>query len=345
MSRRTTVLFIWDADERLKYHLNKSLMNISGINLIFPSEISQENLVKLAKNAEIVVGWRPTKELLFAAENLRLFINPGAGIQHLIHLFRELSSSRKIILANCHGNSFFVAQHTVALLLALTNKIVLHHNWMVAGKWNIARARLGIEDAKSLPLRDRKIGLLGYGAVNQKVHKLLSGFDLKYSILRRDWEKQSIQLHSRVKKYCYPELQQFLEEIDTLIIGVPLTSLTKNLIRMRELELLGSEGLLVNVARGPVVNEEDLFTALKREAIAGAAIDVWYNYSPSSDSRGRKYPFSFPFHNLRNVILSPHRAASPLDDIQRWDEVIENIRRFANGTETFINVVDLEKEY
>lgn len=340
MSRKTTVLLIWDVDERLRSHLNNRLRHIPDINLIFPSDTSQDNFVKLAPNADIIVGWRPTKELLLAAERLQLFINPGAGVQHLVEIFREVTRSKRILLANCHGNSYFVAQHAVALLLALTNKIIPHHNWMVAGEW-----RKRDEDSKSLALRDRKIGLLGYGAVNQKVHRFLSGFDLKFSILRRDRRKQFVQLPTPAKKYSYPELEQFLDEIDTLIVAVPLTSHTRDLIRMRELELLGSNGLLVNVARGHVVNEESLFMALKNEVIAGTAIDVWYNYNPDPDDKGRRYPFSYPFHRLRNVILSPHRAASPLDDLQRWDEVIENIQRFARGTRKFINVVDLEKEY
>lgn len=340
MSRKTSVLFIWDVDVRLRSHLRNRLEHIPDISLIFPSDTSQESFVKLAPEADIIVGWRPTKEFLLAAERLRLFINPGAGVQHLIDLFRELTRSKKILLANCHGNSYFVAQHAVALLLALSNKIISHHNWMAAGKW-----RKRDEDAKSSPLKDKKIGLLGYGAVNQKVHRFLSGFDLRFSILRRDWGRQSTELSTPAKKYDYSELQQFLHEIDILIVAVPLTALTRDLIRTRELELLGLNGLLVNVARGQIVNEESLFFALKGEVIAGAAIDVWYSYNLSPDSEGHRYPFSYPFHKLRNVVLSPHRAASPLDDLQRWDEVIENIERFAKGTRKFINLVDLEKEY
>ncbi len=108
---------------------------------------------------------------------------------------------------------------------------------------------------------------------------------------------------------------------------------------------MGSDGLLVNVSRGRVIDEESLFCALRDELIAGAAIDVWYDYDPSPDEEGRKYPFSFPFHTLENVILSPHRAASPLDDLHRWDEVIENTRRFAVGHKQLINIVDLTEGY
>ena len=196
-----------------------------------------------------------------------------------------------------------------------------------------------------MPLRDRRIGLLGYGAVNQKVHQFLSCFRLKFSILRRDWSKPSDDLSTQARKYGYPELHPFLDKVDTLIVAVPLTSFTKGMISMDELELLGPTELLVNVARGNVIDEASLFKALKRNTIAGAAVDAWYNYRPDSDDEGRKYPFSYPFHTLPNVVLSPHRAASPLDDIRRWDEVIRNIKTFAEGDNNFENIVDLERGY
>lgn len=325
-------------NKNLRNHMNSRLAR-TNVELVFPSDTSQENLVKLAPEADIIVGWRPTKELLLAASRLRLFINPGAGVQHLIDLFRELNRSRSVLLANCHGNSYFVAQHAVALLLALTNKIVPHHNWMVAGEW-----RKGDDNAKSLPLRDRVIGLLGYGAINQKVHQFLSGLDLRFSIFRRDWSKQSGELPTPARKYSYPKLHQFLDEVDTLIVAIPLTSLTQGLIHIEELTLLGPTGLLVNVARGNVIDEESLFIALRNNVIAGAAIDVWYNYKPRSDSKGRKYPFSHPFHTLQNAVLSPHRAASPFDDLHRWNEVVENIERFSQGDRPR-SIINLEREY
>jgi len=234
----------------------------------------------------------------------------------------------------------FCAQHAVAMLLALMNRVIPHHIWLSEGKW-----RTGDEEAKSIPLRNRKIGLCGYGAINQKVHRFLSGFDLEFSIFRRDWNKQEYTFPTIVKKYNYQEMPTFLKNVDIIIIALPSTTKTRGLFGKREFELLGSEGLVVNVGRGDVIIEECLYNALKHKTICGAAIDVWFNYKPEADSVGRKYPFGFPFQNLDNMVLSPHRAASPLDDLKRWDEVIENIKRYARGENNFINVVDLDKEY
>ncbi|MFW9945409.1 MAG: NAD(P)-dependent oxidoreductase [Candidatus Odinarchaeota archaeon] len=118
-----------------------------------------------------------------------------------------------------------------------------------------------------------------------------------------------------MKKYDPSQLKEFLEEIDTLIIAVPSTSLTEDMIKIEELKLLGSNGILINISRGEIVHEESIFIALKNKLILGAAIDVWYNNSPKADEKGKKYPFNFPFYELQNIILSPHRGYSLFSDL------------------------------
>jgi phosphoglycerate dehydrogenase-like enzyme len=336
----TKVLFIWDVPDRLKEYFRKALSGIENVDLIFPDVADEENYLRLAPDADIIVGWRPTRELLFKAEKLKVLINPGAGIKHQIDVFRELNESRNVLLVNGHGNSYFTAQHVVGLLLALMNKIVLHHNWMAAGKW-----RTGDKDAISLPLRSRTVGLLGYGAVNSKAHKFLSGFDIDFAILRRDWGKQTDNLPTPAQKFGEDELPAFLEFIDTLIIAVPETSRTDGMVGRNELEIFGHDGLIVNIARGSVIDEKSLYECLHDNVIAGAALDVWYDYKPEPDNEGRKFPYSFPFHELDNVVLSPHRGASPMNDLKRWDEVITNIKKVASGDFNLLNLVSLEDEY
>ena len=125
---------------------------------------------------------------------------------------------RDVVLINGHGNSYFVAQHAVALLLTFMNKPISHHQWMKEGKW-----RTGDDDAVSIPLRFKKVGFLGYGAINQKIHRFLSGFDIEFSILRKYWDKQKSSLPTEAEKYNFTQLHDFLKNINILIIGVPLT--------------------------------------------------------------------------------------------------------------------------
>ncbi|MHA1976708.1 MAG: NAD(P)-dependent oxidoreductase [Candidatus Hodarchaeales archaeon] len=335
----TNILFTWEVNDVLKSYIKENLSNLTRVNLIFPTPPSDDKLLELAKSADILIGWRVKDDIKLAATKMKLFINPGTGIKHHIDFFRKLNQSRNVTLINGHGNSYFTAQHAVAMLLTLLNKIIPHHTWMVEGQW-----RMGDKEATSIPLRNKKVGLLGYGAINTKVHKFLSGFDIQFSILKRTIDITTSSLPD-VTIFPRDKLNEFLKSIDILIIAVPETTETKNLINQKELELLAPDSIVINVSRGSVVNEDSLFKALKEKKLLGAAIDVWYEYSPKENEEGSKFPYNYPFHTLTNVILSPHRAASPFSDLKRWDEVIENIKRFHKGSTDYLNVVELEREY
>ncbi len=320
------VLFLRDPSDTLKDKFNDQLNNINSIYTV-------DNLSNI-EDIECIVGWRPDLELLRKAKNLKLFINPGTGVQHLIGNISEYFIKNNITLVNGHGNSYFTAEHAVAMYHTLTNRIIPHHQWMLDGKW-----RRGDNYAKTDPIRHKTIGLLGYGAINQKVHRFLSGYDVKFHALKRRWDKEYEGID---KYYTSDNLHPFIDGIDVLIIAIPLTSETENIISSKELELL--DGYLINVGRGGIIDQQSLYDALKNNVIKGAAIDVWYEYQPE-EVDGRKYPYNFPFHELDNILLSPHRAASPFDDIERWDEVIINLNKLANDDSDYINQVDLKLGY
>jgi phosphoglycerate dehydrogenase-like enzyme len=339
---QTNVLFIWKVRDELQDYLNSHLGEHENINLIFLEDEELEKLDEYAVDADIIIGWRPKQEMLDKAERLKLFINPGVGVQHLIEMFKELNHDREqpIILANGHGNTYFTAEHAVALLLSYSNRIVLHDRWMRDGLW-----RKGDKEAASIPIKNKNIGLLGYGAINKKVHQFLSGYDVEFSILRNNWSKDTdYKYPTTYSKYNSDQLDQFLSAVDILMIALPQTSRTINLIGQKEFKMMKENLILITVARGTVINQEAFYDALSSNKIRGAAIDVWYNYTPD-EVDGKKFPFDFPFHELDNVIMSPHRAASPFSDLDRWYEVVDNILICAQGSNRFINQVNLDEEY
>jgi phosphoglycerate dehydrogenase-like enzyme len=317
-------------NDDLKAYIRQKLGD-EDVSLIFPEGQDEPAYVEHAGHADIIVGWRPSEQLLSRAVKLELFINPGAGVQHLIEPFRALNERRPVALVNGHGNAFFTAEHIMAMLLSVTNRLLPHHQWMLEGKW-----RLGDKIARSESLRTRCIGLLGYGHINRQVHAFLAPFCSRILVCRKH--------PAGPGEYRADQLHELLSAADVLIITLPSTPQTRGLIGRRELELLGANGILINAGRGEVVEEEALYLALKNKVVAQAAIDVWYEYHPEVDELGRQFPFHFPFNELDNILLSPHRAASPFNDLSRWDDVIENIRRHSRG-ETLLNVVDLEEGY
>ncbi|MDA3838200.1 MAG: NAD(P)-dependent oxidoreductase [Candidatus Delongbacteria bacterium] len=331
------VYFMWEAGGDLKEFIRSGLQYIES-KLYFKDELNEVEIDNVISEMDILVGWRPSEKLLKKAKNLSLFINPGAGVQHL-KIFKDIFKEQNITVINGHGNAYFTAQHTVAILLSLMNKVNFHHNAMVDGKW-----RLGDSEAASIPLRDRKIGFLGYGHVNSLVHKFLSGFDVEFSVLKRT-ENRRYEYPTSTTEYKSENMDIFLKNIDILIIAIPLTDQTTDLIGQKELDLLGKDGIVVNVGRGPIVNEKALYEALKENQITSSAIDVWYDYQCEANAEGKRYPFNYPFNELDNVLLSPHRAASPFSDLKRWNEVVDNIKRFSLRRTDFLNIVNLDEGY
>lgn len=359
-----TVLFAIDLPEELRRWFDARLGEISGeeggqvvrdaggqddrapkIRALYASpdggtDWASSDAAKHAPEADIIVGWRCTKEFLDAAARLKLWIFPGVGVQRMVPLFRDIPEERRPVLCNCHGNTYATAQHAVALLLALMNRVIPHHNWLADGHW-----RKGDDDAASTTLRNRRVGLLGYGKVNEKVHRFLSGFDVEFNVLRRNPGKAGFDLPV-AREFGPDGLMDFMAASDILMTALPETPHTIGIVGASELAALGPDGLVVNVGRGPVIDEGALYHALHDGVVAGAAIDVWYDYRPEPDEQGRKYPWApeHPFHELTNIVLSPHRAASPIFAPGRWEEVLDLIKRNIEGRE-LVNVIDLEAGY
>ena len=127
-------------------------------------------------------------------------------------------------------------------------------------------------------------------------------------------------------------LDELLLRSDAVFVTLPLTPRTRDLISFKQFDLMKKSAYLINVARGPIVNQEALYNALKNFRIAGAAIDVWYD-DPS-----------FPFHGLDNIVLSSYRAGYVRNDSPHLWDTVKNLKLFAEGEEP-INAIDIEKGY
>lgn len=334
---QTNVVFLNRHDAALIGYLERGLDNPS-IRLQLPPDDERASLLALVEQADVLIGWGSDMELLERARRMKLYINPGTGIRQHLDNFRGLRASRDVVLANGHGNSYAVAQHTVALLLTLANRVIPHHLRMVTGG-----PRTG--EHRTTYFNDITIGLLGYGAINAKVHRFLAGFDVRFAALRRHWRNDETR-PTTIERFTNGQLDAFFDRCDVVINALPDTRFTQGIVGAPQFDLLGERGLFVNVGRGATVVQADLFHALKQRTIAGAAIEVWWARPPQPDpTTGRRDPYEHPFHELDNLVMSPHRGADSGGDLSRWDEVIENLRRVHEGRTDYLNVVDLDLEY
>jgi phosphoglycerate dehydrogenase-like enzyme len=187
--------------------------------------------------------------------------------------------------------------------------------------------------------------ILGFGHIGRVLAKYLKAFDMKILATRNSVESREFE--DNIDIYSSSALRDLLPVTDFLVIALPLTTATEGLIGQDELALLPPEAILVNIGRGAIIDQAALYNALKQRRIAGAGIDVWYNYPKDEDARAHTLPANHPFHELDNVVMSPHRAGGlNTDDTERLRmshlAVLLNAAAFG---EEMPNRVDREKGY
>jgi phosphoglycerate dehydrogenase-like enzyme len=141
------------------------------------------------------------------------------------------------------------------------------------------------------------------------------------------------------------DLHKLLPKAQILMVTLPLTDETRGLIGEREIGLMPKNSVLVNIGRGPVVEQEALYHALKSGKLHSAGIDVWYNYPPDEEARAHTPPADFPFHELDNIVMSPHRGGGASEvEILRMAHLANLLNAAARGDQ-IPNQVDLKRGY
>jgi len=331
--RRAKILFLRKFSEEDTRCLKKGL---SGYyELIIPGDFSQENLSRLAKDADVFLGHNISKTMMDSAGKLKLIQLMGAGIDKFD---LGLLEGRRVALCNSVSNTPYVAEYAVSLLLSLVKAIPIHDRSMREGKW--FKPKMGADDSPYLSntLLGKTVGILGFGNVGSGIANLLKGFGTLFMVYAK--ERKAVPRSIRVRS---SSLKKLLSESDFIFVTLPLTRDTVNLISSREFGIMKTGAYIVNVSRGPIVNEKSLYDALRSRRIAGAAIDVWYDDVYADGDR--KYPSkNYPFHTLDNIILSPYRAGYIKGRSPHLEDVIKNLRLFAQGKKP-INIIDIKKGY
>ncbi len=281
----------------------------------------------------ILVTGRPQREHLMASPNLCALIVPWAGLpeetRDLMHDFPHIA------VHNLHHNAAPVAEMAVALMLAAAKLVVPMDRALRVHDWTPR-----YQPSPAILLEGKTALILGYGAIGQRVADLCRALGMKVMVIRRH-----VSALSPDEVYPLDALHGLLPQTNVLIVCLPQTPETTGLIGERELALLPPGAVLVNVGRGPIVDEAALYQALRDGALHSAGLDVWYNYPADEAAQCHTPPSAYPFHELDNVVMSPHRAGgSDESEMRRMARLAGLLNTVARG-EYMPNRVDLQAGY
>lgn len=275
---------------------------------------------KILLESEIIIAWNPTRELekfdksLF--RNFRFIQLLSAGYDHLKF---DMFPNTCLIAANQGAYAPPMAEHTAAMILALSKKLRLYHNRMAEGKF---------EQMKSITrqIKGATLGIIGFGSIGKEVTKLMRGFDVKVMALNTSGNTtEDIDFIGTLA-----DLDNLLIHSDFVVISIPLLDETQGLIGKRELELMKNDAILINVARGPIIKEKDLYEHLKSHPDFSAGIDAWW----IEPFKFGHFKINYPFFELPNLIGSPHNSAIVENImIEGAKKAAENVKRFLNNEE------------
>ncbi|KMO72743.1 hydroxyacid dehydrogenase [Mycolicibacterium chubuense] len=273
------------------------------------------------RDAEVYVGSRFTADMARTAEKLRLIHVAGAGTDKVD--FAALSPD--MLVANTFHHERSIAEYVVGAAVMLRRGFLTQDRALRDGVW--ATAVYDRSLAQPPTLGDAHIGFLGFGHIGMRSWNLLRAFGCTAAAVTGSgavapdagltWAGDTGQL------------DRLMRESDVVVVSAPLNANTEGMIGAAQLDALGPDGVLINVGRGPLVQERALYEALAGRVIAGAAIDVWYRY-PSGDNGCA--PSEFPFGELPTVLMTPHSSGITADTFAgRVGDVTANITRLQRG--------------
>lgn len=258
------------------------------------------------------------------ARKLRLIQALVAGVDHLPF---ERFPSGVVVCSNAGAYSVPVAEHAVALLLAAAKDIPARTDEIRRGIFDQGVTNKGLAGATAL--------ILGIGGIGSEIARRCKAFDMRVVGIARGRASTGF-----VDEVGTPEdLPRYLPQADAVFLALPLTRGTAGLVDRRFLARMKADAILVNIARGKLIVEDDLFEHLKSQPKFRAALDTWWTYPDTREGR----PYHRPFHELPNVVMTPHVAPSvPGQRARAMEAALDNVLRFLRG-EKPRNVVDLEE--
>ncbi|MGI6129792.1 MAG: hydroxyacid dehydrogenase [bacterium] len=282
-------------------------------------------VMELSKKVEgLIVRTMPIpRDLIDNAPNLRVIGKHGVGIDNI-----DISAATEKgiqVVYTPGASSQAVAEHAVMLMLSVAKKVVTFDRELRSGNFWVRNEHRTVE------LSGKTVGLVGRGRIASLVGQMCYfGFNMKVLVYHpRSDDDSMVKPWGQLTNNLY----EMLPQCDFVSLHCPLNKETTDLINDAALECMKKTAILINTARGPIVNSEALYKALKKEQIAGAGLDVFTEEPPAADD---------PLLQLDNVVLTPHMGTGSEEAMQRLaTEVVRNVVTFLDGgiPESMVNRV------
>ena len=302
------------------------LLGANAAIAILADELSSASDRETYSEADVIVGVAYNSKMP-KPEGLRLFHVPGAGFDAVE--LNELPSAATV--CNCFGHEPAIAEYVMTALLMRQIPIAEADRDLRQGRWTYWA---GAPERVHGELAGKTVGLLGYGHIGKAIATRAKAFEMSVIVANRSAVPTSDLVD---RAYSLAELPAFFSAADAYVVSLPLTPETTGLVGSEAFAAMRSDAVIINVGRGPTIDEQALFNALEHHQIGAAIIDTWYKY-PSGEAQATQ-PGRLPFERLQNVVMTPHMSGWTNGTIRRRQDVIaENIRRRMAGLDC-VNVI------
>jgi len=303
--------------EEVKKIIDRELGSLYRIH--YATSYERQEQLKLAAEADFIwVGGPPVNaEMIAKSPKLKVIHKCGIGVDKID---LQTARTRGVKVYNTAGvNAVPVSEMALMLIMAVLRRFVYADVNLRKGKYLETKTQIrGI----SQHLTGKTVGIVGMGNIGKNLTKLLKGFECKvfyYDVVRASPELE------RTLNITYTSLKELLQNSEVVSLHVPLTPETKNMINAETLAMMDRNAVLVNTARGGLVDEKALIEALQKGTIAGAGLDA-FTVEPLDPNS--------PLLAMDNVVLSPHVAGSTLNNMPaRTMHIAKNLNAFLNGGE------------
>jgi len=291
---------------------------------------SYEGVEEHLRNAEVIFTISLRPEQFALARKLRWIHAPTAAVHQL--LFPEIVDSGVLVTNSSEVHGPVVAEHVMALIFALGKKIPQAVRFQLRGEWG--QEGMWTEGVPPREIAGSTLGLIGVGSIGRRVAQMASALGMRVIAVREHVEKGKPGGVDAV--FAPSAMDEVLKQSDYVVVAAPLLAETQGLMNAQRISVMKTSACLINVGRGPQVDNAALVEALRSHRIAGAALDVFDREPLPADS---------PLWKAENLLITPHTAG--LTEklwLRHYEHFSENLRRYLAG-QALRFVVDKQKGY